>query len=97
MVEEGLIEEVRALHQEGLDEANCNALRTHGYQEVFPYLRGEINRDAMIGNIQKAVRHYVKRQLTWFRAVPETIWIARSFTDPPRIAAELIANDFLAM
>jgi tRNA dimethylallyltransferase len=95
MVEEGLIEEVRALHLEGLDETNCNALRTHGYQEVFPYLRGEIDRDAMIENIQKAVRHYVKRQLTWFRRVPETIWIERSFTVPPRIAAEKIANAFL--
>ena len=97
MVEDGLIEEVRELYEAGLNETNCNALRTHGYQEVFPYLRGEIDRDSMIENIQKAVRHYVKRQLTWFRGVPETIWIERSFADPPEVAAKQIAHDFLSI
>ncbi|RQV98146.1 tRNA (adenosine(37)-N6)-dimethylallyltransferase MiaA [bacterium] len=94
MVEEGLVEEVRKLFETGLDENNCNALRTHGYQEIFPYLRGEISRETMIENIQKAVRHYVKRQITWFRAVPETRWIERSFSEPPEKAAGLIAEDF---
>jgi len=39
MIEAGLIEEVRRFWELGLDETNCNALRTHGYQEVFPFLR----------------------------------------------------------
>ena len=94
MVEEGLVEEVRQLYESGLSETNCNALRTHGYQEVFPYLRGEINKETMIENIQKAVRHYVKRQKTWFRAVPETVWIERSFNEPPEEVADRILEDY---
>jgi len=94
MIEEGLIDEVRKLLDAGLIESNCNALRTHGYQEVIPFLRGEISREEMLENIQKAVRHYVKRQLTWYRAVPETIWIERSFNEPPDFIAKRITENF---
>jgi tRNA dimethylallyltransferase len=94
MVESGLVEEVRALAEQGLSETNCNALRTHGYQEVFPFLRGEISREQMIDNIQKAVRHYVKRQRTWFRHEPRTVWMERSLLEPPEAAAERIRTDY---
>jgi tRNA dimethylallyltransferase len=95
MIEEGLVEEVRALAGQGFDETNCNALRTHGYQEVFPYLRGEITREQMIEAMQKAVRHYVKRQLTWFRADARAVWIERRFDESPEAVAARIREDFL--
>ena len=96
MVNEGLIEEVVGLSELGFDEGNCNALRTHGYQEVFPYLRGEISREQMVEDIQKAVRHYVKRQLTWFRHDARVIWIERAFAEPSGGVAARIASHFLA-
>ena len=96
MVSAGLIDEVRQLYDLGLDESNCNALRTHGYQEVFPYLRGEVSREQMIENIQKAVRHYVKRQVTWFRHDARVVWIERSYDEPAGDVAERIVLDFLA-
>ncbi|MFZ5433769.1 MAG: tRNA (adenosine(37)-N6)-dimethylallyltransferase MiaA [Calditrichota bacterium] len=96
MIEAGLVEEVRGLANQGFDEHNCNALRTHGYQEVFPYLRGEISQDEMIEKIQQAVRHYVKRQMTWFRHDERAIWIHRDFQTPPESIAEQIAADFRA-
>ena len=95
MIEDGLIEEVRALAAQGFDETNCNALRTHGYQEVFPYLRGEISRQQVIEAVQKAVRHYVKRQLTWFRRDPRAMWIERRFDESPQAVARRIWEDFL--
>jgi tRNA dimethylallyltransferase len=94
MIEAGLVDEVRTLAADGLDAQNCNALRTHGYQEVFPYLRGEISREQMIEDIQKAVRHYVKRQMTWFRADPRTVWIERTFDEPAEDIAVRIREDF---
>ncbi|MCB9366770.1 MAG: tRNA (adenosine(37)-N6)-dimethylallyltransferase MiaA [Calditrichaeota bacterium] len=90
----GLVEEVRELMAKGFDESNCNALRTHGYQEVFPYLRGEISYDIMREEIQKAVRHYVKRQFTWFRRESRAIWVHRSFTESPDEVARRIFLDF---
>jgi tRNA dimethylallyltransferase len=95
MIEDGLIEEVRALAAQGFDETHCNALRTHGYQEVFPYLRGEITRQQVMEAIQKAVRHYVKRQLTWFRRDPRAVWIERRFDESPQAVAGRIREEFL--
>jgi tRNA dimethylallyltransferase len=95
MVDAGLVEEVRSLAALGFDETNCNALRTHGYQEVFPYLRGEISRDQMIEEIQKAVRHYVKRQMTWYRRDGRAIWIERTFEESPQSVAARIRMDFI--
>ena len=94
MLDAGLVEEVRALMEQGFREDNCNALRTHGYQEVFPYVRGEISYERMIEEIQQAVRHYVKRQHIWFRRDPRTVWIRRDFAEPARDVAERIAEDF---
>jgi tRNA dimethylallyltransferase len=96
MIDTGLVEEAKALLDQGFNETNCNALKAHGYQEIFPYLRGEITRDAMLENIQKAVRHYVKRQHTWFRRVEETRWIERSFSEAPEQVAKRISDDFLS-
>ncbi|MBK6766035.1 MAG: tRNA (adenosine(37)-N6)-dimethylallyltransferase MiaA [bacterium] len=94
MLADGLVNEVRALLSLGFTEANCNALRTHGYQEVVPFLRGECDFVTMQENIKKAVRHYVKRQLTWFRREPRAIWVSRSFSESPEVIAERIYDGF---
>ena len=93
MLDEGLVNEVRALFEKGYDE-KTNALRTHGYQEVFPYLRGEYGYDEMVARIQKAVRHYVKRQFVWFRRDSRVIWIDRSPDESAEAAARKILNHF---
>lgn len=95
MLADGLVDEVRSLFTQGHTEANCNALRTHGYQEVFPYLRGECDYETMRANIQQAVRHYVKRQLTWFRRDTRARWILRSFSESPEAVATRIYEDFV--
>lgn len=94
MLADGLVDEVQRLYALGLDDRKCNALQTHGYQEVFPYLRGEITYEQMLEAIQKAVRHYVKRQVTWFRRESRAVWITRSFTEPPEAVAQRIVAEF---
>jgi tRNA dimethylallyltransferase len=96
MIEAGLVEEVRGLMERGYDETNCNALRTHGYQEVFPYLRGEVTRDEMAENIRKAVRHYVKRQMTWFRKESRAVWVERAFDEDAGAVAGRIGEKLKA-
>lgn len=63
MVEAGLEDEVRSV--EGFKESR--ALQTVGYQEWFPYFRGECDRATVIELIKRNSRRYAKRQLTWFR------------------------------
>ena len=78
----GLVEEVRQLLNEGVP-ANSNALGAHGYRRVVEYLGGQRDLESAIEHTKLDVRHYAKRQLTWFRHEPEVKWFD-GFGDDPR-------------
>lgn len=80
MVEMGLIEEVKSLHQMGYD-SDFNALQTVGYLEVFQYLEGMLTSGRMIELIKQNSRRYAKRQLTWFRRDRRVTWFPVSGTE----------------
>ena len=69
----GLVEEVRDLLSQGVPAAS-NALGAHGYRRVVEYLRGERDLASAIEQTKLDVRHYAKRQLTWFRREPDVVW-----------------------
>ncbi|HWP56055.1 MAG TPA: tRNA (adenosine(37)-N6)-dimethylallyltransferase MiaA [Pyrinomonadaceae bacterium] len=71
---DGLIEEVRHLINEGVPP-NSSALGAHGYRRVVEYLNGERELSGAIEQTKLDVRHYAKRQLTWFRREPGVEWI----------------------
>ncbi len=66
MVEQGALEEVRALTARGLDPA-LPAMKAVGVREFAAHLAGETTLDAAIDATRQATRNYAKRQLTWFR------------------------------
>lgn len=66
MIDQGLVDETERLLSEGYGP-DSPGLRTVGYKEVLAFLRGEIQRDAMVPAIQQSTRRYAKRQSTWFR------------------------------
>jgi tRNA dimethylallyltransferase len=66
MVENGLANEVARLLASGYDE-NTPGMKTTGYIEMIPYLRGEISLEEAIDAIQRATRSFARRQITWFR------------------------------
>lgn len=66
MVEEGLLDEVRALLARGYGPGDPGMTGT-GYREVLRYLEGEGTVEAMVEEIAAATRRYARRQLTWFR------------------------------
>ena len=70
----GLVEEVRRLLDEGVP-ANSNALGAHGYRRVVEFLRGQRDLDSAIEQTKLDVRHYAKRQLSWFRHEPGVQWL----------------------
>jgi tRNA dimethylallyltransferase len=63
---EGLVEEVKTLLAQGVP-ANSNALGAHGYRRVVEYLEGKRDLKSAVEQTKLDVRHYAKRQLTWFR------------------------------
>jgi tRNA dimethylallyltransferase len=68
-----LVEEVQALLAEGVPAAS-NALGAHGYRRVVEYLEGKRDLESAIEQTKLDVRHYAKRQLTWFRREPGAQW-----------------------
>jgi tRNA dimethylallyltransferase len=62
----GLVEEVRTLLAQGTPR-DSNALGAHGYRRVVEYLEGERDLASAVEQSKLDVRHYAKRQLTWFR------------------------------
>jgi tRNA dimethylallyltransferase len=71
MFEQGLLEEATALYA----YKDYNALQTVGYQEIFGYLAGNYDQAEAIRLIKRNTRRYAKRQLTWFRKVPDIYWL----------------------
>lgn len=74
MIEKGLIEEVEHLYKK-YGEQLCTSAQGIGYKEVIDYLKGKYTKEEMIDKIKMETRRYAKRQLTWFRKIPNIIWI----------------------
>ena len=73
MIDQGAVEEVRALLSRGLDPA-LPVMRAIGVREIAAFLRGEIDREQATALGQQATRQYAKRQYTWFKHQPPPDW-----------------------
>ena len=44
-------------------------------RQVVGHLKGDWDLDEAVRLIQRDTRRYAKRQITWFRADPEVVWV----------------------
>ncbi len=91
----GLVAEVRALLEGGLDPA-APSMSSLGYRQLLPYLRGEATLAEAVERIKADTHRYVRHQETWLRRNPGLIPI--DVTEPGWMdrAAELV-DRFLAV
>jgi tRNA dimethylallyltransferase len=85
----GLVDEVSRLLSEGVP-ANSSALGAHGYRRVVEYLQGQRSLESAIEQTKLDVRHYAKRQLTWFRREPGVEWI-EGFGDDSQVQTKVLS------
>ncbi len=85
----GLVEEVRRLLADGVPP-HSSALGAHGYRRVVECLKGERSLESAVEQTKLDVRHYAKRQLTWFRREPGVEWI-EGFGDDPQVQERTMA------
>lgn len=85
----GLVEEVIRLRESGLRD-DTNALGSHAYRRVCESLRGERDLENAIEQSARDVRHYAKRQITWFKREEGVIWLD-GFGDDPAIFEKLLS------
>ena len=74
MLEQGLIDEVKALYQRGDLNPDMPSMRTVGYRQVWKYLEGEYDLATMRYKAIVATRQLAKRQLTWLRSWKDVHW-----------------------
>jgi tRNA dimethylallyltransferase len=80
MVENGLIEECKAVYDLGNMKTSTQAI---GYKELIPYFEGTSTLEECLETIKQETRHYAKRQLTWFRRDDRIQWIFPDTFDTP--------------
>ena len=72
MFEAGLVEEVSSLLSRGIDE-NCRCMQAIGYKEVIECLKNGLSQSTMRDIIKQNTRRYAKRQITFFKKLPNII------------------------
>ena len=68
MLEEGLLDEVRAMDAEGIFDRSKTAAGAIGYKELLGFIRGEVTLAEASDTLKTATRRYAKRHWTWFGA-----------------------------
>jgi tRNA dimethylallyltransferase len=74
MWEAGLPDEVRGLLAAGYSP-ELPALRSLGYRQAVAFLQGRRGAAEALDEMQRATRHYARRQLAWFRREPSAEWV----------------------
>lgn len=81
----GLIEEVQGLINCGINE-KCQCMQAIGYKEVVDGLKIGSSQRTMSDIIKLNTRHYAKRQLTFFKKLPNLMWLKPEEATVDRIA-----------
>lgn len=80
-LEEGMIDEVRRLHEEGISWDRLEAFGLE-YRYISLFLRGKIGEAEMKEELLHAIWHYAKRQLSWLRRWERQGALIRWVSDP---------------
>ncbi|MDC0661690.1 tRNA (adenosine(37)-N6)-dimethylallyltransferase MiaA [Marinobacter sp. SS21] len=75
MLDQGFLDEVRALMARGDLTPDLPSMRCVGYRQAWAYLAGDSDRDALVSTGVAATRQLAKRQLTWLRKWPDVNWL----------------------
>ena len=86
MFEAGLVDEVKSLLARGIGE-NCQCMQAIGYKEVIAGLKNGDSQSTMRDTIKQNTRRYAKRQITFFKKLPNIINLS-----PERATAETVLN-----
>ncbi len=82
MIQKGFQKEVEKLLNQGWNK-QLKPFQSIGYSQMISYLNGKISFETAIDKIKQETRRYAKRQITWFKKVPNAIPITVTTEDNP--------------
>ncbi len=74
MVEQGLLEETRHLLNHGY-APDLKPMQAIGYRHMIRHIKGLDSLEEAVETLKRDTRRYAKRQITWFKAEADIIWI----------------------
>ncbi len=78
MIEEGLIDEVKSLYDQGIISNSVSAI---GYKELYEFFKGNYTIEEAIEKIKQHSRNLAKKQLTFFNNQFDVNWINVDLTN----------------
>lgn len=95
MLEDGLIEEVRALlNLKGISR-DLPSMRSVGYRQIWSLLDGKITKDEMIYRSVVATRQLAKRQMTWLKSWNDLNWVTENTNEALDIMLKRLKDEDL--
>jgi tRNA dimethylallyltransferase len=96
MLERGLLDEVRALRTKYPLHPGLPSMRCVGYRQAWQFLDGEISESELLDKGVAATRQLAKRQLTWLRAIKDSIELDCLESDLPLRVAGICSEQLRA-
>ena len=74
MISAGLLQECRALRARGYG-ADLRPMQAIGYRHLMSVVDGQDTLENALVGMRRDTRHFARRQRTWFRSVPDAVWL----------------------
>ena len=74
MIHAGLLDEVKHLRDVGYG-SELKSMQSIGYRHILDFLDGRLDWPETIRTLKRDTRRYAKRQMTWFKADREVVWV----------------------
>ncbi len=88
-LKQGLIKEVKKLHQQGISWKKLDNFGLE-YRFVSQYLKGKLSYKEMSTHLSFAIKHYSKRQLTWWKRNKDINWIKPSLKNAANLVKKFL-------
>ena len=93
-ITQGMVAEARRLHTKGLSYARMEELGLE-YRLLARFLQKKITKEEMIVQLETAIWHYAKRQMTWWKRDKEILWFPLSEKEKGEAIKKTISSFFL--
>ena len=70
MFNDGLLNEVKQVIKKYNLTRESQSMQAIGYRELFDYIEGNKTLEEVKEKVKQDTRHYAKRQITWFKTMP---------------------------
>lgn len=89
-----MLVEAQKLHTNGLSYKRMDALGLE-YRFLSQLLQNKVSKEEFVTGLERAIQHYAKRQIRWFKRNKEIHWVSGK-AEALRLAKKFLIQDLRA-